>query len=102
MSSNDDLRTRFTKDAKERFRTILDVAADLGTDAALNSSVEIVRSQAHTIRGAAGMLDFDDVKEAAANLEDVAASALQSGGELAGDALTVALEQLGSAIDGLV
>lgn len=106
MNSNDDLRSRFRRDARERLKTIRDVAVDLtgelGAEAAVNGSVEIVRAQAHMIKGAAGMLDFDDVKEAAGKLEDVAAEALENGGDLAGDALSVALEQLGNVIDGLV
>jgi HPt (histidine-containing phosphotransfer) domain-containing protein len=103
MNAPDDLRTRFTRDARERLKTIRDAAADaagdLGAEVLVNSSVEVVRAQAHMIKGAAGMLDFTQVKEAAAKLEDVAAETIDSGGDLAGDALSVALEQLGSAIE---
>jgi HPt (histidine-containing phosphotransfer) domain-containing protein len=103
MSTNDELRARFTREAKDRMKKILeaagDVATDFGAEAVVNGSVEVMRSQAHMLKGAAGMLDFPDVKDAAASLEDAAAQAIQSGGELAGDALGVALENLGSAIE---
>jgi len=105
MTPDDDLRTRFVHDAKDRLKTIRDVAGDFGLDAAAEtaqrSSVELAQSQAHMIKGAAGMLDFDEVKEAASKLEDAAADALRTGSELAGDTLSVALEQLGDVIDAL-
>lgn len=105
MNANDDLKSRFTKDAKDRFVSIRDAAGDIAgevaLDAAIQGSIELVRSQAHMIKGAAGMLDFDEVKSAAAQLEDVAAQAIESGGELAGNALSVAIDGLGDALSGL-
>lgn len=101
MSTNDDLRGRFVQDTRKRLKTIRDAAGDLGADAAIEGSLELVRSQAHMIRGAAGMLDFNEVKAAAGKLESAASEKLEAGGELADETLSVALEQLADVIDAL-
>lgn len=64
----DDLVERFRAEAVERFERIRELSVDdtLGDD-----RYEAIREEAHKLKGAAGMLGFSELKERAAELEDL-------------------------------
>lgn len=96
---------RFKGEASETAKSIDDMARSLAGAADPRASVSAIREQAHKLKGAAGVLDFPDVKNRAAAVEEIAASiAIDSAMsveaiELAGKALESAADALLSAVD---
>jgi len=86
----EELVERFKAEARERFERIRSLSEDetLGDD-----RFEAIREEAHKLKGASGMLGFPDLKDRAAELEDLAkigadaGSALGSAVSAVGDAL---------------
>lgn len=73
-SAMDELLERFKGEAHERIARIELLA--VGADAA---GIEQIREEAHKIKGASGMLGFPELKERAADLEDLASAAAEDG-----------------------
>lgn len=94
---------RFKTEAKDRMRTIgdmVDVVDAADTALAAADAIGLIREEAHKLKGAAGVLDFPEVKDAAAALEDLASSGLDAvDPDAAAGLLGAAVEVLGSAVD---
>lgn len=94
---------RFRVEAKDRVNAIDVLVEGLGNAAELIDPLAAyseIREQAHMLKGAAGVLDFPEIKEAAASLEDLVSSGLDAVDvEAARALLESAVEALGSAVD---
>lgn len=68
-SSMEELIERFKTEARERFERVRSLAIDetLGDE-----RFEAIREEAHKLKGAAGILGFAELKDRAAELEDLA------------------------------
>lgn len=99
----DAIMERFKTEAKDRVKTIgdmVDVVDVAETALAATDAIGVIREEAHKLKGAAGVLDFPEIKEAAAALEDLAASGLdQVDTEVASGLLNAAVDVLGAAVD---
>lgn len=94
---------RFRKEAKDRVISIEAIVDGLAATAEIVDPVVAfneIREQAHMLKGAAGVLDFPEIKEAAASLEDLVASGVDAlDTEAASAVLEAAVSALGSAVD---
>lgn len=94
---------RFRAEAKDRVISIETLAEGLIDAAGVvdpTVAYDAIREQAHMLKGAAGVLDFPDIKNAAASLEDLVASGLDNvDTDAAGALLEAAVSALGSAIE---
>ena len=73
-SSMDELIARFKAEARERSDRIQQLLADMEGDASDAGSCNEIREQAHKLKGAAGILGYPELKNRAAELEEVAAA----------------------------
>ncbi len=100
-----DIVRRFKGEATDSAKSIDEMAHSLTRATDPRASVAAIREQAHKLKGAAGVLDFPDVKNHAAAVEDIAASLTIDAAmspeaiELASKALESAAEALLSAVD---
>lgn len=94
---------RFKREAKDRVNTIGDMidVVDVAESAmAAADAIGVIREEAHKLKGAAGVLDFPEIKEAAAALEELAASGLDAvDTDVASGLLNAAVDVLGAAVD---
>lgn len=99
----DAIMERFKTEAKDRVTTIGDMVdvVDVAESAmATADAIGVIREEAHKLKGAAGVLDFPEIKEAAAALEELAASGLDSvDTDVASGLLNAAVDVLGAAVD---
>lgn len=82
----DELITRFKAEAGERVTTIDRLLAELTSAGDPKAVFDLIREEAHKLKGAAGVLGFPEFKERASELELIAA---ERGNELNGDAESV-------------
>lgn len=96
---------RFKNEATDSAKSIDEMARSLSEATDPRASVATIREQAHKLKGAAGVLDFPDVKNRAAAVEDIAASLAIDVAmsvetiEAVGEALESAADALLSAVD---
>lgn len=99
----DAIMERFKTEAKDRVRTIgdmVDVVDVADTALAAIDAIGVIREEAHKLKGAAGVLDFPEIKEAAAALEELAASGLDAvDTDVASGLLNAAVDVLSAAVD---
>lgn len=94
---------RFKTEAKDRMVTItdmLDVVDAAGSVLVAADAIGVIREEAHKLKGAAGVLDFPEIKEAASALEDLAASGLDAvDTDVASGLLEAAVDVLSAAVE---
>lgn len=90
-TSMDELVDRFKTEARERSDGIQTVLAAMENDVSDAERCNVIREEAHKLKGAAGILGFPELKERAAELENVAAAqAENAAGGGARDAIAAA------------
>lgn len=75
----DELVARFKTEARERSDRIQQLVADMAADDPDAGSCDAIREEAHKLKGAAGILGFPELKDRAAELEEVAAAQADAG-----------------------
>jgi HPt (histidine-containing phosphotransfer) domain-containing protein len=98
-TSMDELIERFRLESSERFG---DIQRLLGKLVAQDDAAEVsdaIRDHAHKLKGAAGVLGFPEMKDRAAELEEVSASqAAAADGATAAGAISPAVDALGAVL----
>lgn len=100
-SSMDELVARFKTEARERSDRIQQLLTDMAGDDSDAESCNEIREQAHKLKGAAGILGFPELKDRAAELEEVAAAQADAGvGGAARQAIAPAADATRAALPG--
>jgi CheY-like chemotaxis protein len=93
----------FRDEAATRLDTFVGTLRSLDPDAPAPESMDLLRREAHTIKGAAGMVGLMHAHQLAHALEDVCRAAQEDGGALGGDLVEILLraaDALRAAVEG--
>lgn len=98
-TSMDELVDRFKVEARERSDGIQSLLSAMVDDESDAERCNEIREEAHKLKGAAGILGFPELKERAAELENVAAAQAETAaGGAAREAIALAAEAVRDAL----